>query len=228
MKAVDDTPELERKLRQELVDYSRRLVDHGLLEFKGGNLSVRVGTDDILITRRSAAKGIPSTEDIVRTSLVREDENAYEASSAMEIHRAIYLATDARAVIHAHPSKTVSLSFFFDEIEPVDENGLLYLGRRVPVVAAPTLFGWNLIAEAMGNALIDANVSVEKWHGTFAKGRDLAEAFHRTRAVEFMSSHIIRVAQLRQYFGEPRFPPTEVAEVLGGVETRGLRRVAQT
>src|SRR5438552_11888492 len=110
-----------------MIEFSRRLVEANLLEFKGGNLSVRLGDDDILITRRSSAKGIPSPEDIICTSLKSEDDNAMIASSAMEVHRAIYLKTDAQAVIHAHPATVVSLSFFMDQIVPPDENGLLYL-----------------------------------------------------------------------------------------------------
>jgi L-fuculose-phosphate aldolase len=179
----------------------------------------------MLITRRSASKGIPTDDDMVVTSIGAEDDNALLASSAMEIHRAIYKRTDAGAVIHAHPSKTVSLSFFLDEITPLDENGLLYLGPRVSVVAAPTLFGWNLAAEDMAQRLVDGRVVVEKWHGTFAKGADLTEAFHRTRAVEFMSAHVIRVGELGQWLGKATFPPKEVAEVIGGVAGRGLRRI---
>ncbi len=215
----------ERRLAEEIGFYSHLLVDLGLLEFKGGNLSVRIDENDMLITKRSVAKAIPSLDDIVRTSIVADDEGAYQASSAMEIHRAIYQATDAMAVIHAHPSKTVSLSLFLDELVPIDENGLLYLRPKVSVVAPPTLFGWNRVATEMGDCLRTEKVVVQKWHGTFAKGADLAEAFHRTRAVEFMSAHLIRVEELRQYFGEPTLPPSEMAPVIGGVPGRGLKRM---
>jgi L-fuculose-phosphate aldolase len=219
--------ESEASLREEIGVYSRLLVELGLLEFKGGNLSVRVGRDDMLITRRSAAKGLAAEEEIVRTSVSPiDDDGALEASSALEVHRAIYQKTSARAVMHAHPSKTVSLSFFHDTLVPIDENGLLYLRPKVSVVGPPSLFGWNLAAEEMADCLRNENVVVQKWHGTFAKGRDLAEAFHRTRAVEFMSAHLIRVNQLRQHFGEPTPLPTDVAEVIGGVPGRGLRRIA--
>jgi L-fuculose-phosphate aldolase len=210
-------------LRDQIGFYSKLLVEYGLLEFKGGNLSVRVDDHDMLITRRSVAKAIPSPEDIVRTSIDYEDDGAYAASSAMEVHRAIYQKTDARAVIHAHPGMTVSLSFFLDELVPIDENGLLYLRPKVSVVAPPTLFGWNRVADDMADCLRDENVVVQKWHGTFAKGSDLADAFHRTRAVEFMSGHLIRVAQLRQYFGEPTPTPSEMASVIGGIPGRGLK-----
>jgi L-fuculose-phosphate aldolase len=213
----------ERRLREEIGFYSHLLVDLGLLEFKGGNLSVRIDENDMLITKRSVAKAIPSPDDIVRTSIRENDEGAMAASSAMEIHRAIYQKTDAQSVIHAHPSKTVTLSLFKDELVPIDENGLLYLRPKVSVVAPPTLFGWNLAAEEMADCLRDEKVVVQKWHGTFAKGVDLAEAFHRTRAVEFMSAHLIRVAELRPIFGEPTPVPSEMASIIGGISGRGLK-----
>jgi len=207
----------EEEGRVTIAHYSRLLVELGLLEFKGGNLSVRIGADDMLITRRSAAKGALGAEDVVRTAIGHLDENANLASSNYEIHRAIYQQTDARAVVHAHPSKTVTLSMFLDELVPQDENGLLYLRPKVSVVAPPTLFGWCLRNE---------NVVVQKWHGTFAKGVDLAEAFHRTRAVEFMSAHLIRIAELRPLFGDPTPMPSTMAQVIGGVSGRGLKRMS--
>jgi L-fuculose-phosphate aldolase len=223
---TNDPQDEEQALRAELGTYARLLVELGLLEFKGGNLSVRVGENDMLITRRSAVKGLAAEEEIVRTSVSPvDDEGAFEASSALEVHRAIYQATDARAVVHAHPSKTVSLSFFHEALIPIDENGLLYLRPQVSVVAPPSLFGWNLAAEEMAGCLKSENVVVQKWHGTFAKGRDLAEAFHRTRAVEFMSAHLIRIQELRQYFGEPTPLPARMAEVIGGLPGRGLRKL---
>jgi L-fuculose-phosphate aldolase len=221
---VQDDEEVQ--LRAEIGVYSRLLVDLGLLEFKGGNLSVRIGQDDMLITRRSAVKGLPEEAQVVRTSVRSvDDPGAFEASSALEVHRAIYQATDARAVVHAHPSKTVSLSFFYDALVPIDENGLLYLRPKVSVVAPPSLFGWNLAAEEMAQCLRTENVVVQKWHGTFAKGRDLAEAFHRTRAVEFMSAHLIRVRDLERHLGPSTPVPTEMAKVIGGLEGRGLREM---
>lgn len=215
----------EKRLREEIIEFSRMLVQYDLLEFKGGNLSARVDEGHMLITRRGMKKGIPDPDDIVRTAIDTDDDNAMVASSAMEIHRAIYRKTDALAIVHAHPSKTVSLSFFMDVIRPQDENGLLYLGATVSVVGAPTLFGWNLVAEEMADGLVEGKVAVEKWHGTFAKGQDLGEAFHRTRAMEFTAGHLIQVQELRAHFGVPTMPPTEVAEVIGGIATRGLRKV---
>ena len=190
---------------------SRDLVKMDLLELHGGNISVRADDGHMLITKHHVNKSVPSPDDIVRTKI--------------EEHREIYRRSDAQAIIHAHGQLTVTLSFFYDEVEPIDENGIMILGRTVPVVAAPKLIGWNLAAEPIGDALAGNKVVIEKWHGTFAKGVDLVDALHKTRSMEFSAGQIIRVAQLRGVMpNEPTFPPTEVAEYLGGVYRPGIRR----
>ena len=204
---------------------SRDLVKMDLLELHGGNISVRADDGHMLITKHHVNKSVPSPDDIVRTSIEEDDEFTNMASSAWLVHREIYRRSDAQAIIHAHGQLTVTLSFFYDEVEPIDENGIMILGRTVPVVAAPKLIGWNLAAEPIGDALASNKVVIEKWHGTFAKGVDLVDALHKTRSMEFSAGQIIRVAQLRDVMpNEPTFPPKEVAEWLGGVYRPGIRR----
>ncbi len=204
---------------------SRDLVKMDLLELHGGNISVRADDGHMLITKHHVNKSVPSPDDIVRTSIEEDDEFTNMASSAWLVHREIYRRSDAQAIIHAHGQLTVTLSFFYDEVEPIDENGIMILGRTVPVVAAPKLIGWNLAAEPIGDALANNKVVIEKWHGTFAKGVDLVDALHKTRSMEFSAGQIIRVEQLRDVMpNEPTFPPKEVAEWLGGVYRPGIRR----
>ena len=204
---------------------SRDLVKMDLLELHGGNISVRADDGHMLITKHHVNKSVPSPDDIVRTKIEEDDEFTNMASSAWLVHREIYRRSDAQAIIHAHGQLTVTLSFFYDEVEPIDENGIMILGRTVPVVAAPKLIGWNLAAEPIGDALASNKVVIEKWHGTFAKGVDLVDALHKTRSMEFSAGQIIRVAQLRDLMpNEPSFPPKEVAEWLGGVYRPGIRR----
>jgi L-fuculose-phosphate aldolase len=214
----------ERQGVEAIRDASRSLVAMDLLELGGGNISIRLDDQHMLITRHHVNKAVPTAADIVRTAISTDDEFTNLASSAWLVHREIYARTDAKAIIHAHGQQTVTVSFFFDSVEPIDENGLLLLGACIPVVAAPQLFAWNLAAEAIGEALVTSKIVVEKWHGTFAKGVDLVDALHRTRGMEFAAGQIIRVAQLRPFMPEPTFPPTEVAEWLGGIYRPGIRR----
>jgi L-fuculose-phosphate aldolase len=216
---------LEGALKDQMLLFAKALVDADLLQYYGGNLSTRIGDDDLLISRTHTKKLELSHEDIVRTGIFEDDENSPAASSALEIHREIYKRTDARAVIHAHPPEAISLSFFTENIEPVDENGILYLGRSVRVVSAPALFAWNVIAGELADGLINARVVMHKWHGSFAKGEDLADAYHRTRAVEHAAGQIIRLRQMEPFFGPPTPVPGVAVAVLGGVEGRVTKRV---
>jgi L-fuculose-phosphate aldolase len=112
------------------------------------------------------------------------------------MHRAVYRRTDARAIIHAHPYHPALLSFFVDAFSPVDENGLIYLGKTVKVVEVVEFMNWAVADEAMAEALVDSSAAILKWHGTFAKGETLAEAFHNTQAVETAARFYLDVWRL--------------------------------
>lgn len=213
------SPELAR-LSAEVAKYADRLVAFGQLPWFGGNNSVRIG-DRLLITRTSTVRGArEGRSQTVLTGIFEDDEQTPWASTALPIHRAIYKATDAQAVIHAHPYHATLLSFFVDAIEPIDENGRIYLGDRVDVVAAPQRNGWNLVADELAAALGRAPVVVLKWHGTFAIGASLSEALHAARAIEDAARFIVDVPKLKRSFGAPRHLPTEAAGILGGEGTR--------
>lgn len=215
--------DLEQMLAEEIDFFARRLVDLDLLEWYGGNISVRLG-DDLLINR---TRGVPDqvgrgAMPAVRTGIHCDDENTAWASSALAIHRAIYRRTDAQAIIHAHPRHATLLSFFLDEIVPIDENGLLYVGPGVKVVAAPEVYGWNLVADELAESLVGRKAVMLKWHGSFAVGQTLDDAMHATRGLNHAAEFILRLRQHAQNFDELRHLPKRVASVMGGAGTRTL------
>jgi L-fuculose-phosphate aldolase len=213
--------DVEASVAEEIAYFSRRLVELDLVEWYGGNLSVRLG-DDLVISRTLSSKGRDEGESVVRTGIFEDDEGTPWASSALAIHRAVYRRTDAQAVMHAHPRDATLLSFFLDEIVPVDENGLLYVGPSVKVVAAPELYGWNLVADELAAGLVDRKAVMLKWHGSFTKGASLAEAFHATRAVDHAAEFVLRLRRYAPYFETVEHLPVRAAGVLGGAGTRIL------
>ena len=174
-----------KQIAEEMALYSDMLLDSGLLHLKGGNFSVRLGKD-LIITPTKCFKKDLVPEKLLRVK-IDSDDQVENASSVLSMHRAIYRKTDAKAIIHAHPYYTSLLSFYVDEIRPVDENGLLYLGPMIQVVTAPKFMQWFEVDNDMANAMIDCPVAILKWHGAFAKGDTLAQAFHNTQALESTS-----------------------------------------
>jgi L-fuculose-phosphate aldolase len=185
----------------DIATYSAKVVDSGLLHMQGGNLSVRLG-DNLVITRTRTLKLVLGPDDVV-VAPIDDDAPVDGASSTLAMHRAIYRKTGAGAIMHAHPYHATLLSFFQDSFEPVEENGLLYLGRRIRCVAAPGYLRWNEVAEEMADALTESPAAMLKWHGSFTTGASMALAFHNTQAIESTARFILDLRRLGGTLGQP-------------------------
>ncbi len=154
----------------------------GLVSSHAGNMSGRIG-DRLVITRRGSMLGRLRPGDLVETGLFRDDSGIALASSEIVVHRAIYAATSAQAVLHTHPPYGIVLSLEQDEIVPVDSEGS-YLLHRVPVVAAEKTIGSKEMAELLSAALTRYKLCMLRGHGLFATGHMLEEAYQWTSAFE--------------------------------------------
>lgn len=155
-------------------DVGRDLFLSGLVTARHGNLSVRVG-DAIVITRTGSMLARLGEGDLVTTGIEAGPSDA-GASRELPVHRAIYAATDALAVCHAHPPHTIARSLMGDAIESLDSEAALVIGRAVPVIA-PSAAGHAPVApELVADALRDTPVAVIRGHGPFAIGPTLWDA----------------------------------------------------
>jgi L-fuculose-phosphate aldolase len=158
------------------------LFTRGLVSSNSGNLSVRFG-DRIIITRRGSQLGCLQENDLIETGLSKNDRSTPLASVELPVHRAIYQATSASAIVHAHPPHAIALSLAETEIEPTDAEGLSLLGC-VPVL------GWNMevkpggLADIIAPALEQCRVVMVRGHGSFAIGQLLEEAHNGTTMLE--------------------------------------------
>lgn len=172
---------IDRETIRVFREIGRDLFVAGLTTSHGGNMSIRDG-DRVIITRRGSMLGRLTDDDLIETSLepCTADERC---SREIVVHRAIYEATDARAIVHAHPPRTVARSFEADAIEPADSEGLYVLGE-VPVVTAAQTIASPEAAVVLADALRAAPVAVLRTHGPFAKGATLEEAFMHVSVLE--------------------------------------------
>jgi L-fuculose-phosphate aldolase len=99
------------------------------------------------------------------------------------VHRAIYLATPALAVVHAHPRTAIALSLSREEIVPIDNEGS-YLLHKVPVVAAEFASGSTEMVERLPAALREYKIVMLRGHGCFSTGQTLEEAFQWVSCLE--------------------------------------------
>ena len=175
----------------------RELTAAGLAFSGAGNASVWTA-EAVLVTREGAFLERLTASDLCAIGRTTAPPGADPALDT-PIHRAIYMATRARAVLHAHPPHAVALSFGRYELLPDDLEGRHLLGR-VPVVSPR-----RNIVEVVARASEQSPVVLVAGHGSYARGADLWECLRWTAALEASA----RIMWLREALR--RDPPSEAA-----------------
>ena len=160
----------------------RDLFTRGLVSSHTGNLSVRL-RNRITITRRGCMLGSIQENDLIETGINKNDRFTPLASIELAVHRAIYRATPAQAIIHAHPPHAIALSLTMTEIVPNSAEGLATVGR-VPVLGRDMKVEPGGLAEMITEALMEHRVVMVHGHGSFAIGQLLEDAYNCTSALE--------------------------------------------
>jgi L-fuculose-phosphate aldolase len=160
----------------------RSLFSRGLVSSQSGNLSIRMG-ERIIITRRGSNLGALQEKDLIETGINKNDRSTPMASVELPVHRAIYQHTQARAIVHAHPTHTVALSMSVKEIASPHLENFCALGE-VPVL------GWDQevkpggLSDIIAEGLREHRIVVVHGHGSFAIGQLLDEAYNSTTGLE--------------------------------------------
>jgi len=191
----------EQVLRQ-FQEIGRDLYVAALVSSHGGNLSMRFG-DRVVIKRRGAMLGRLKEGDLIETGLEKADSGVMLASTELVVHRAIYRATPALAIAHAHPRTAIALSLSRDEIVPIDNEGS-YLLHKVPVVAAEFASGSAEMVERLPAALQEYKIAMLRGHGCFAIGQTLDEAFQWVSCLEESCQIILAAKTIDEPFLEYR------------------------
>ena len=168
---------------EEFIKVGRKLLQEGLIHSTAGNMSVRKG-DAIYITRHGAELGELRVDSIVKVNFYDDIKDA-EASVEVKVHRAIYkYSPEILAIIHAHPTYSIVLSFDYDKIVPVDEEGQFYI-PQVPVLFwCADSIGSECVEENLPKIIVDNKVAIVRAHGAFSAGKTLTECFNYLSVLE--------------------------------------------
>jgi L-fuculose-phosphate aldolase len=176
--------------RAALVAGSRVIGESGMVVGSAGNLSIRSG-ERVLITPRGAQLEAIAPEALVDIAL--EDgtvsgEHASDSrpSSESALHRAIYAATDAAAIVHTHSHFATVLSTLVDEL-PAIHYVITAFGGPVRVARYET-FGTADLAAAVTEALDGRSAALMANHGAVVTGRDIEHAVAMAVQLEWLAS----------------------------------------
>ncbi|NIQ04392.1 MAG: fuculose phosphate aldolase [Candidatus Korarchaeota archaeon] len=173
---------IDDKTYESLARVGKILALRGLNTSHSGNISIRSG-GKMVIKRRAAMLGWLKREDLVETSLEKEDSYSLIASTESAVHRGIYNETDAMAIIHAHCPFCTTLSLIEDEITCIDAEGV-FKYKRIPVIELDVPIGPKEAAEKVPPVLKDYKVCVVRSHGVFAKGMTIEDALANVTGAE--------------------------------------------
>lgn len=196
--------------RRRLAECCHLLYDRHLTVSAGGNMSVRLGEDEILITPSGVNKGLICGDDLVKMDMDGNVISGGKPSIEHKFHIGIYKENpETNAVIHCHPLYCLALAVKGEDIKScLTPEGVLLLDQ-VPTVRYETPGSQELVDAVMEYA--DAPAMLMAKHGAITQGRTLEEAFNRMEELEFQ-------AHLQILAGDAAELPVE--EV---VKLRGMR-----
>lgn len=156
----------------------------GMVVGSAGNLSLR-RDDRMLITPRGADLEAIDPADLVDVTLA-DGPTDPRASSETGLHRAVYAATDAAAVVHTHSHYATILSTLVDEL-PAIHYVIAAFGGPVRVARYET-FGSAELAAAVAAALDGRSAALMANHGAVVTGRDIEHAVSMAVQLEWLAS----------------------------------------
>lgn len=171
--------------RKEVAYFMRRLYNKDLTTCSGGNISMKVDDNTIIITPTRLDKARLQGDQIVVMTL--EGKNLtpeLKSTSETPIHLAVYKKRpDVKAIIHAHPLVATTYASSDEKIcKNFTPESYIVLGE---VIDTPFTLMWSEeLGEVVSNATKDGDVVMMGNHGTLAVGDNLLEAFDKTEVLE--------------------------------------------
>ena len=207
------------KEREQVIEYSLKLLSEGLTNGTAGNVSIFNRKEGLVAISPTGVNYSELTPEMI--SVVDLDGKLIEGlkpSSELEMHMILYRnREDVNAVIHTHPVYTTVLACLREDLPAIDYM-IAVTGATKVRCAEYASYGTKELAEnaykAMGNSLavILAN------HGLTTAGKDIANAFNITVQVEYISNLYIKAKNI----GEPIIlPDDEMNSMLEKFKTYG-------
>jgi len=175
----------EASLRRTLVEIFKLAYVRKLVDLLGGNVSARLGGDEILITPTSTPKVLIKPQSIVKIRLDGTVISGGKPSSEWRMHVGIYrVRSDVKFVLHTHPPNILALTQAGLKVDLSLSEAISYIGE---VAEVPYLKpGSAELAEAVSRAMSKEGVTavILKNHGLVTIGSTPYEALNRAEVLD--------------------------------------------
>jgi L-fuculose-phosphate aldolase len=171
--------------RKEVARFMRRLYEHRLTTTSGGNISLRVSDDIIVITPSATDKGRMRWKEVGLMNIFGENLTPeLKPSIESEMHLAIYKRNkDIKAIVHAHPVTATAFTATKSRINTtLTAEARAILGD--PVLVPYALMGTVDLASVAADHVLQSDILLLENHGILTTGSTLLQAFDKIEVLE--------------------------------------------
>jgi L-fuculose-phosphate aldolase len=206
----------ESQLRADIVEVGRRMYARGYTASNDGNISVRLGTDRLLMTPKSVCKGFMTPDMMCITDLEgRKLQGDRDPSSEMLMHLEVYRQRpDVQAVVHAHPPTATGFAVAGIPLDRAVLAEVLTTLGSIPIAAYATPSTKEL-PDAVRKYIKAHDGMLLANHGALTVGADLFGAYYKMETIE----HFAKISLVARMLGRENLLSRE--EVLRLQELRG-------
>jgi L-fuculose-phosphate aldolase len=171
--------------RKEVAHFMRRLYKHGLTTTSGGNISLRLSEDLILITPSATDKGRMKWKEVGIINIFGENLTPHlKPSIETAMHLAIYKKKkEVLAIVHAHPV----FASLFTAIKAKINTNLTAEAKAIlgdPLFVEYAVMGSVALAEAAAENIMNSDILLLENHGILTTGSNLLQAFDKIEVLE--------------------------------------------
>ena len=188
----------EQKIKEQICEIGRRVYNKGFAAANDGNISYRIGPNEVLCSPTMICKGFMTPDDICMVDL---DGNQLagkrKRTSEILLHLAIMKARpEVKSVVHCHPPHATA---FGVAREPIPQCVLpeveVFLGE-IPFAPYETPGGKPFAETVLPFLKPGTNVMILTNHGTVSFGDDLEQAYWKTEIVDAYCRILILAKQI--------------------------------
>ncbi len=207
-------------IREQLVEYGKKMIECKLVVGPGGNISAREG-DFAYLSPSGLSVAELGCDDYVKMNVKTGEvvEGSKRPTSETPLHLECYRRReDVRAVIHAHPPIATGLATGGAQVRAMTPDFVAYVGK---VITLPYIVpAGEELARAIGEAIQRCNTVLMINHGAITVGTNLREAFIRAEVLE--DSAKLQMAAL--IAGNPKFLSDKQIEQIDNLAVEAYRR----
>ncbi len=195
------------KLKQEMCEIGRRIYAKGFAAANDGNITVRVGENEVLCTPTMHCKGFLKPEDIATVDMTgKQIAGSKKRSSEALLHLEIYKnRPDLKSVVHCHPPHATAFAIAHEAIpQCVLPEVEVFLGD-VPITKYETP-GGQAFADTIIPFVQKTNIIILANHGTVSYGESVERAYWWTEILDAYCRMLMLAKNLGpiQYFTEEK------------------------